>query len=131
MIKVKISDLLNATETLQKLAQKDFKAKLAWTISKLLKQAEAEIQSFNETRMTLVKKYGEKDENDELVTDEKGNCKITQGNINDFSNELDELLNTEVEINANKIQMSLLEDVKFTPADMAVLEPFVDMEEDE
>lgn len=131
MIKVKISDLLNATETLQKLAQKDFKAKLAWTISKLLKQAEAEIQSFNETRMTLVKKYGEKDENDELITDDKGNCKIVQECIDDFSNELDELLNTEVEINANKIQMSLLEDVKFTPADMAVLEPFVDMEEDE
>lgn len=131
MIKVKISDLLNATETLQKLAQKDFKAKLAWTISKLLKQAEAEIQSFNETRMTLVKKYGEKDENDELITDDKGNCKIVQECIDDFSNELDELLNTEVEINANKIQMNLLEDVKFTPADMAVLEPFVDMEEDE
>ena len=131
MINVKISDLLNATETLQKLAQKDFKAKLAWTISKLLKQAEVEIQSFNETRMTLVKKYGEKDENDELITDDKGNCKIVQESIDDFSNELDELLNTEVEINANKIQMSLLEDVKFTPADMAVLEPFVDMEEDE
>ena len=131
MIKVKISDLLNATETLQKLAQKDFKAKLAWTISKLLKQAETEIQSFNETRMTLVKKYGEKDENDELITDDKGNCKIVQECIDDFSNELDELLNTEVEINANKIQMSLLEDIEFTPADMAVLEPFVDMEEDE
>ena len=130
MIKVKISDLLNSTETLQKLAQKDFKAKLAWTISKLLKQAENEIQSFNETRMNLIKKYGEKDENGELITDEKGNCKIVQGSITEFSNELDELINTEVEINANKIQMNLLEDVEFTPAEMATLEPFVEMDEE-
>jgi hypothetical protein len=60
MIKVKISDLINSTETLQKLSQKDFKAKLAWSIARLLKAAEAEIQEFNTARMNLIKKYGEK-----------------------------------------------------------------------
>ena len=66
MITVKISDLLNSTEALQKLANKELKAKLAWTISRLLKAAEAEIQNFNDTRMNLIRKYGEKDENGEL-----------------------------------------------------------------
>ena len=46
MIKVKIIDLINSTETLQKLSQKDFKAKLAWSIARLLKAAEKEIQDF-------------------------------------------------------------------------------------
>ena len=135
MITVKISDLLNSTETLQKLAQKDFKAKLAWSIARLLKSAEAEIQSFNDTRMNLIRKYGQKDENGELITDENGNCnengncKIEQESINEFTNELNELVNTEVEINANKIDINLLEDIDFTPSDMAILEPFVDIGE--
>lgn len=130
MIKVKISDLLNSTETLQKLAQKDFKAKLAWSIARLLKSAEAEIQGFNDTRMNLIKKYGEKDENGELVTDDKGNCKIGNDVLAEFSVELNELINEEVEINANKIKMELLEDLDFTPSDMAALEPFVELEEE-
>lgn len=129
MIKVKISDLLNSTETLQKLAQKDFKAKLAWEIARLLKAAEGEIQQFNETRMNLIKKYGEKDENDELVTDEKGNCRIQNEVLNQFTVELNELVDSEVEINANKISLKLLEEIDFTPADMAALEPFVEMDE--
>lgn len=130
MIKVKISELLNSTETLQKLSQKDFKAKLAWTISRLLKAAEAEIQGFNEARMNLINKYGEKDEKGELITDDKGNCRIENEYINDFSNELDDLIGSEVEINANKIDIGLLENVDFTPADMALLEPFIEMNEE-
>ena len=129
MINVSIEQILNSTETLQKLSQKDFKAKLAWSIARLLKAAEAEIQSFNEARLNLIKKYGEKDDAGELITDENGNCKIEAGSTEKFSNELSELIKTEVEINANKIDINLLEDIDFTPSDMAILEPFVDMGE--
>ena len=129
MIKVKISELLNSTETLQKLSQKDFKAKLAWSISRLLKAAEAEIQAFNDTRMNLIKKYGDKDENGELVTDENGNCKIDNTSVEEFNKEFNELINTEVEINANKLTFDMLENIDFTPSEMAILEPFVDIEE--
>lgn len=129
MINVKISELLNSTETLQKLSQKDFKAKLAWSVARLLKAADSEIQDFNKTRMNLIEKYGEKDENGELVTDEKGNCKIEDDMIAEFTSELNELINTEVEINANKIDIELLEDINFTPSDMTALEPFVDFNE--
>ena len=128
MITVKISELLNSVETLQKLSQKDFKAKLAWQIARLLRSAESEIQSFNETRMNLIRKYGEKDENGELVTDERGNCKITEGEVNDFNTELNDLLNSTVEINANKIDIDQLEDLDFTPSEIAILEPFIDGE---
>ena len=129
MIKVKISELLNSTETLQKLSQKDFKAKLAWSISRLLKAAEAEIQAFNDTRMNLIKKYGDKDENGELITDENGNCKIDNATVEEFNKEFNELINTEVEINANKLTFDMLENIDFTPSDMAILEPFVEMDE--
>lgn len=128
MIKVKISALIDSISTLQKLAQKDFKAKLAWSIARLLKAAEAEIQSFNETRMDLIRKYGEKDDNGELITDEKGNCTLIKDKVQDFNAELNELLASEIEINANPINIEMLEDLDFTPADMSVLEPFVEFE---
>lgn len=129
MIRVKISQLVDSTDILRKLSQKDFKAKLAWSIARLLKAAETEIQSFNDTRMSLINKYGQKDENGQLITDEKGNCQIEHECLTDFSNELNELLNTEIEINANKIDIALLEDLEFTPADMAQLEPYIEMGE--
>ena len=131
MIKLKISDLLNSTEALQKLAGKELKAKLAWQVSRVLKLAEKEIQDFNETRMNLIKKYGEKDENGELVTDENNNCKINNESINDFSNELNELIESEIEINANKIKIEDIENIDFTPAEMTQLEVFIDFGEEE
>ena len=130
MINVKISDLLNGTEALKKLAETQLKAKLAWQVGRILKAADTEIQSFNDTRMDLIKKYGEKDENGELITDEKGNCKVMPDGIENFSNELNELINSEVEINANKISIDSLEDKEFTPAEMSQLEPFVDFGEE-
>lgn len=129
MIKVKISDIINGADVLQKLANKELKARLAWQTAKLLKAADAELTSFNETRMNLIKKYGNKDEAGELITDEKGNCRITEELAANFSSELNELLASDIEINANKIKISDLENFDFTPAEMNTLEPFIDFDE--
>lgn len=130
MIKIKVSELLNGSEALQKLAGTELKARLAWQVGRLLKAADVEIQGFNETRMNLIKKYGEKDENGELITDEKDNCKINPESMSDFTNELNELIESEIEINANKIKIDDLDNQEFTPAEMAQLEPFVDFGEE-
>ena len=131
MIQLKIADLLNSTDVLQKLAGKELKAKLAWQVGRMLKEAEKEIQSFNETRMQLINKYGSKDEKGELVMDENNNCKIEPESINNFSNELNELIASEIEINAHKIRIDDIENINFTPSEMAQLEPFVDFGEEE
>ena len=131
MIQLKIADLLNSTDVLQKLAGKELKAKLAWQVGRMLKEAEKEIQSFNETRMQLINKYGSKDEKGELVMDENNNCKIEPESINNFSNELNELIASEIEINAHKIKIDDIENINFTPSEMAQLEPFVDFDEEE
>lgn len=129
MITVKFSDLINSTEVLQKLARTELRAKVAWQVSKLLKLAETEMQNFNETRLEVLKKYGEKDENGELITDENNNCKIVPSEIANFNNELNELLNTQIEINANKLDIDDLDDINFTPAEMNTLESFIDFGE--
>ena len=129
MIKLTINELLNSTDILQKIASKELKARLALEVARMLKAAEKEIQDFNDVRMKLINKYGEKDENGELITDEEGKCKIVKEEITNFSNELNDLVATEVEINANKIKLEQIENLDFTPAEMSILEPFLDMDE--
>lgn len=129
MIEIKLEQLVNSSEGLKGLSQKSLKARSAYAIAKILKAADAEMTNFNETRMELIKKYGEKDENGELKTDENGNVHIPDEVLNTFSTELQELLGTKVEINANKIRMSDLENVEFTPSEMAQLDEFIDFEE--
>jgi hypothetical protein len=43
---------------------------------------------------------------------------------------LKEVLDTPIEINANKIKMSDVENVEFTPAEMAQLEDFIEFEDE-
>ena len=131
MIELKIQDLLNSTDALQKLAKMNLKARLAWQVGKLLKVIDEEIQDFNKTRIEVIKKYGNKDENGELITDDKGNCKIEGSNLAIFNKELEELAETKIELQVNRIKISDLEDLDFTPAEMVQLEMFLDMEDEE
>lgn len=130
MIRVKLDNLISSVEALQKLSQTEMKARLAWQVTRLLKAADAEIQQFNETRMNLIRKYGEKDENGEIVVDDKNNCKIAEDKVSDFTKELTDLAESEVEINANMIKIDDLDALEFKPAEMSALEPFIDFGEE-
>lgn len=130
MIRVKLDSLISSVEALQKLSQTEMKARLAWQVTRLLKAADAEIQQFNETRMNLIKKYGEKDENGEIVVDDKNNCKIAEDKVSDFTKELTDLAESEVEINANMIKIDDLDALEFKPAEMSALEQFIDFGEE-
>lgn len=129
MINLKMSDIINGTEALQKLSNTQLKAKLAWSVSRILKMAEVELQQFNDTRMQLIIKYGQKDENGELITDEKGNCSIEKEHLVEFNSELNELLATEITINANKLNIEDLENINFTPSEITSIEAFIDFGE--
>lgn len=126
MITIKINDLVNCTDALRALSEKDMKAKLAYSTAKLLKVADTEMSGFNDARMKLIEKYGNKDENGNLIKDDKDNVKIDNENIAEFSEELNDLLDTQVELNANKLKLSMLETLDFSPAEMFALEPLIE-----
>jgi len=129
MISITLEQLINSTDGLKGLSQKSLKARSAYAVSKIIKAADAEMNTFNETRMELIRKYGEKDESGNLNSDENGNVRILPESLEDFNKELQELLKTTVEINANKIRMEDLDDVEFTPTEMAQLDEFIEFEE--
>ena len=126
MIEIKLGEIMNSMDTMQKLANVSFKGKTAFQIARILKKLDEEIKTFNDTRSTLIQKYGVKDENGKLIVDEQGNCKLREDGVVDFNKELNELLNTTIEINANKLDVNSLDEGDFTPADMIALEPFIE-----
>jgi len=85
-----------------------------------------EIKIFNETRTNLINQYGARGEDGELIVDEKGNCSLKPESIAAFNKELTDLLNTVIEVNADKISINDLENGNFTPNEIMILEPFIE-----
>ena len=125
MITVSVREILNSAEIMQKLSKRQFKGKVAFQIARILRYIDEELKSFNEARSNLIEVYGERDESDNLVMDENNNYKIQKDKITELNQEIEELLNTSIQINADAINMKDIENEDFTPADILLLEPFI------
>lgn len=126
MIEINLNELLNSAGTLKILSTKSLKGKTAYKVARILREAEKELTLFNETRMNLIKKYGETKEDGELVTNENGDCTIKEEHIAAFNNEINDLLNNKIEINVDKIKINELEELNFTPTEIINLEAFIE-----
>lgn len=84
--------------------------KASYAISKNIKKIEKEIEVYNEERAKLLDKYGEKDENGNLVVSEEQNIKIAPENVEKWNKDLSELLDIEVEVDIHKLKFSVLEE---------------------
>ena len=126
MIEIKLGDVINSMDIMQKLAGVSFNGKTAFKIARILKKLDDEIKTFNDTRTAIIKKYAEIDENGELVIDDNGNCKLKADTIADFNKELGELLDTTIEVNVDKLKVDDLDAGNFTPSEMIVLEPLIE-----
>ena len=126
MITVTIADILNREVVLRKLTQQNFKARLAWQITRILKNMETEIQNFHDARNGLIQKYGELDEHGHLIIDDKGNSHIRKEELATFNKEMEELLSAKVDINGEKIKLEDLENCDFTPQEMSLLEALIE-----
>lgn len=125
MITVTLENIINSAESLRALAQKELKGKTAYRVSRMLRELDKEYSLFNETRAELIKKYGEKDENGELVVSENGDYTLQQEHVEDFYKEVNDLLKNEVELTVDKIDIDDLDNITFTPNEMLMLEPFI------
>jgi len=73
-----------------------------------------------------VRKYGAKNENGELTTDENGNNYIEPEHVSEFNSELSELLTNTITINGDKLSLDDLGDETFTPTQMLSFSAFLD-----
>ena len=124
MIKIKLNDVVNATDTFTKIMQQSFKGSLAFKIARLARELDKEMQTFNAERQKIIDKYGEKDADGNLITGENGIVKFSPDSAADLNEEFNTLLNTELEINAEKLPMDSIDEFEITPQEMLNIEIF-------
>lgn len=124
MIVTTIGKILEAAPILKEISNYEFKAKTAFKIVRIVQASEKELKNFEQAKYVIFKKYGEVDENGELKVENK-NIKIKKEYIDDYNNDIMELLNTQIELIANPIDLEELEEFKFTPIQLAQLGNFI------
>ena len=123
-MKVTIYDIVSANSIFNKILKYEFTGKQSFVISRLLRVLNAELEQFNTTREILIKKYAEFDENGKIKTTD-GYIKISENKKDAFQSEINELLQTEVELNITCIPIEWFDDIKLTPQEIMLLEPFL------
>lgn len=122
-----IYDIISANPVFTKILQHEFTGKQSFMISRVLRALNTETESFNKTREEVLRKYAETDEAGEIIVSD-GNVKIRDGEMESFQSEINELLYAELDVDVKPIPVDWLDDVKLTPQEMIVLEPFISME---
>lgn len=110
---VKLSEILNAREILGKLSDEKLPVKAAYSVAKLVKRVNEELNTFNDMRQALLKKYEGEEQTAELQS------KLRE--------EFEEVLETEVSIEISKIDLTNT-DIELTAKEVLVIEPFANLE---
>ena len=128
MITMTLNDIFNAVPTLREISNKEFPGFVTFKIARIIRELDKEIQLFETEREKIAYKFGEKDDNGQLIVLDNGNIKIPDESIAECNQELQALFNTEVEINASKLPVNIFETIEMTPTQAMNLEPIVEFE---
>ena len=97
-MKLKLYDIVTAEGAIQELGKLKLPAKLGYKVAKNIRHINSELAEYNKMKNSLIlEKYG--------VSDEKGNYQVTKENVPGFVKEVNELLETEVEIEIAPIEL--------------------------
>jgi len=121
-MKMKLVDIKNAEEPLKKIMNKELNIKAAYKVSKVLKIVNSEMTAIEQSRVKLVHKYQEKQED--------GSIRVASGKEQQFMNEFVEFLQTDIDIDFVPISIDDLDGISLTPADMIGIDKFIAKEEE-
>ena len=126
MITMTVNDLLNVIPVLRELLNKPFKGSTAFKLARLMRELDRETTLFEEARQKLAEKYGKRDENGLLIFGEDGNIQLQEDKLAECNEEMLSLLNTSIEINADKIPMDAFAEVEIAPAQAIAIDTLID-----
>lgn len=125
LIEINVSTLVDCTETLNELIQKPLKIRTAYKIARLAREIQKELELFETTKVSLVKKYGELDENGNPVILENGNYKIKNESSKEFLTEYQDMLTQKISLNIEPLSLEELEEERFTPQEISSIIDFI------
>ena len=121
LIEYKIVDLLNAKDSLLKLATCHLPALTAFRLSKLISAINSELFKFDEIKNKLFNQYGTLDSETNQLT-------INEEFRSTFVKEINDILNEAVSIDIIPVKINLeeLKDIEFTAMEMTAISKFIE-----
>ena len=115
-IKFKMYQIKNMKEPLTKLIEKEIPVNTAFRLNKLIKVFDEYLTQIEEYRVKLINQYGVKNE-------EKNQLEVPGKKMKDFSKEMNDLLNEEVEVEFSPININMFgDDLMLSTKDLMLLE---------
>lgn len=124
MIVIKLKEVLQIVPILQDLSQKSFSGSISFKIARLIRELDKELILMNKAKQELIEKYGKRDENGSLIITEEGQVKVDKPE--ECNEELQKLLDTIVEINANKLSIEIFDSIQISPMQANILEMIIE-----
>jgi hypothetical protein len=118
-MKLKALEILNIHESLEKLSEHELDLETSFLVAKNLKELLLSKEIIETKRNKIIVKYGEKDEKGNVCQGEDGRIKIID-NVN-FSNDLNDLLCSEINISLNPICKEQLSGITIQPKELLPL----------
>lgn len=123
-MKIKLGELLNAAESLNKLFIADLPIKLSYKLSKIVNSINGELKIYDEKRNELIRKLGTEDEKTKQWSVAPGSA-----NMPEFMKKMNELLDAETEVIDWKIPLADLEKeptLKLSAVDLVNISKFLE-----
>jgi hypothetical protein len=123
-MKLSNQKLIENVQKLGGVAQKQLPVKVSYAISKNISKIESELKVYDKERQKLIEKYGEKDENNKVVADEKGQIKFEDKD--GWDKDIKVLLEIENEIDIHKFSIDELNGFNISPAELQAIDYMID-----
>lgn len=116
-MKLTLLQIVNAKPILEKLSGMSLPIKVAYRINKILSKVNSEYKSFEDTRVSLIKKFG-KEQDD-------GNIEVVDDNRTKFFEEVTELLSEEIDLNIPLLDMNAFPDsIELSSQELSLINAF-------
>ena len=115
--------LLNSIPVLSKLNQLELPVKVAFMLSKNIKEIDKGLEGYNETRKKLLFQYAEKDDEGMPKVDEQGNIIFKEGFQEKWVRDFQELLELKTDVGIQKISTHDLfkAELSISPLELATI----------
>lgn len=83
---------------IQKVSSQDIPLTAAFKLKGIIKRGDEELAKYEDVRKSALERLGDRDENGNIMLDDKGGVKLSTENMQKFAAELSDLLKSEVDI---------------------------------
>ena len=126
MIQVTLNDIITNNSLFREIHSQPMPARAAFKVARLIRELDKENEMFDKQRLEIVNRYAKRDENNDIM-EENNQILIDENKFTEFQKEIDSLLSTEVEVNAEKLNIEDLGDIELTPKQTIDLEKFINI----